>query len=164
EQFTPGHDRGSSHGQTRLFRVACMEHPALPVIARRSRELWEELQPYAGEPILETCGGIMIGLPGSPVISGTLAAARAHDLPAEPAGARQFALSRFPAFIRQFADGHGIWGHGAGDSYGIKVGAERDETFPAIDPDKLERTTSPRDHELVSSLVAGALPGLNPIP
>ncbi|GAB3406124.1 N-methyl-L-tryptophan oxidase [Flindersiella endophytica] len=277
EQFTPGHDQGSSHGRTRLFRVACMEHPTLPAIARRSRELWEELQPYAGGPILETCGGIMIGAPDSAVITGTLAAAQAHDLPVErltraqlterfpqhadladddigvwdpeagivhpetaitaatkaaqaagatiltgtrvtsidstgagavirtagrnltvkqavvtagawlgklvpglplapirtpmtwfaPASASaapQFALSRFPAFIRQFADGHGIWGHGAGKTYGVKVGAERDETFPPIDPDTIERTTSPRDHELVTRLVAKALPGLNPIP
>lgn len=81
ERFHPGHVQGSSHGQTRLFRVACLEHPNLVLMARRSRELWAELQEHSADPILETTGGVMIGPPDSDVITGTLAAAREHDLP-----------------------------------------------------------------------------------
>src|SRR5258708_27064035 len=35
-----GHHLGSSHGVTRLFRIACQEHPGLAPIALKSLELW----------------------------------------------------------------------------------------------------------------------------
>jgi len=39
DQFAPPHDRGATHGQTRLFRTFCLEHPALGSYARLSRRL-----------------------------------------------------------------------------------------------------------------------------
>ena len=35
DQHEPGHPWGGSHGRSRLFRVACLEHPGLTPIARR---------------------------------------------------------------------------------------------------------------------------------
>src|SRR6266851_3963852 len=40
ERHGIGHHLGSSHGVTRLFRIACQEHPGLPPIALKSLELW----------------------------------------------------------------------------------------------------------------------------
>lgn len=83
ERFTPGHAQGSSHGHTRLFRVACLEHPNLVTMARRSRDLWLDLEAITGRGIFEQTGALSIGPATSTVISGPLAAAEEHGLPIE---------------------------------------------------------------------------------
>ena len=97
ERFTPGHVLGSSHGHTRLFRVACLEHPTLVTMARRSRDLWIELEELTGRDIFEQTGAISIGPSESTVISGVLVAAAEHNLPVER-------VSR--ADIGRYARGH----------------------------------------------------------
>ena len=59
EQFLPGHDRGSTHGQTRLFRTLCLEHPGLVPLARRSLGLWRELeeQTSTSSSLMPACCG-----------------------------------------------------------------------------------------------------------
>src|SRR5690606_41293594 len=64
EQHEPGHDQGGSHGVTRLFRVACLEHPTLVPIARRARTLWRELEEASGQDLPHATGRLMIGEPG----------------------------------------------------------------------------------------------------
>ncbi len=80
ERFDPGHDQGSSHGATRLFRTACMEHPALVPLAQTSLALWRELEETSARRLLDLSGGLMIGAPDSRVVTGTLAAASAHGI------------------------------------------------------------------------------------
>ena len=41
DQFPPVHDRGSSHGKTRIIRQAYFEHPAYVPLLRRAYELWD---------------------------------------------------------------------------------------------------------------------------
>lgn len=48
ERHSIGHNLGSSHGLTRLFRVACQEHTGLPPIATKSLELWTGLGEQTG--------------------------------------------------------------------------------------------------------------------
>jgi FAD dependent oxidoreductase len=43
ERHGIGHHLGSSHGATRLFRIACQEHPGLAAVALKSLELWAGL-------------------------------------------------------------------------------------------------------------------------
>jgi sarcosine oxidase len=81
ERYAPGHVHGSSHGHSRLFRVACLEHPNLVTTARRSRDLWRELEQLTTHQILEQTGAISIGPESSNVISGVLRAAEEHNLP-----------------------------------------------------------------------------------
>lgn len=81
EQFRPGHVQGSTHGQTRLFRTLCMEHPGLVPLARRSLALWRELEEQSGTPIVRLCGALMIGHAGSRVVRGAREAAEAHGQP-----------------------------------------------------------------------------------
>jgi sarcosine oxidase len=95
ERFGAGHGQGSSHGETRLFRVACQEHPDLVPLARRAGELWRELEEASGEELLRITGGITIGPPDEETMTRTLAAARAHELPIEQLTASQV-RARFP--------------------------------------------------------------------
>ncbi|WP_168209105.1 N-methyl-L-tryptophan oxidase [Agromyces intestinalis] len=113
EQFEPGHPWGGSTGQTRLFRVACLEHPGLTPIARRARDLWRELEASARVPLFLETGGIMIGPPDSHLITGTLAAAAAHHLPVERLNAEGIAR-RSPANARIDAGDVGVWDPEAG--------------------------------------------------
>ena len=62
EQFEAGHVRGSSHGSTRVFRLAYPE-PNFIDMARRALPLWQELQDEAGVELLVTTGGIDYGDP-----------------------------------------------------------------------------------------------------
>lgn len=95
ERFGLGHGQGSSHGETRLFRVACHEHPDLVPLALRAGELWRELEAASGEELLRLTGGITIGPPDEEIMARALAVARAHDLPIEQLTARQV-RARFP--------------------------------------------------------------------
>ncbi|GAA3566670.1 N-methyl-L-tryptophan oxidase [Microlunatus spumicola] len=80
EQFRPGHNQGSTHGSTRLFRTLCLEHPGLVPVARRSLALWRELEEQTGLPIVRITGGLMIGRPGSEIINGVREAAEVHGV------------------------------------------------------------------------------------
>ena len=78
EQFQPGHVFGSTHGKTRLFRTLCLEHPGLVPMARRSLELWRELEAQTGETIVSLCGLLNMGTVDSSVVRGVRAAADVH--------------------------------------------------------------------------------------
>jgi sarcosine oxidase len=113
EQFEPGHAWGGSTGATRLFRVACLEHPGLTPVARRARELWRELEASSGEALFHETGGLMIGPPDSRIIEGTLRAAEAHDLPVERLTHDEIA-ARFPGHVRLNPGDVGVWDPEAG--------------------------------------------------
>ncbi len=88
---------GSSHGHSRLIRMAYYEHPDYVPLLRRSYELWNALQSEAQVELLTLTGGLYIGRPESRLVSGSLLAARKHDLAHQhlaPAELR----ARFPQF------------------------------------------------------------------
>jgi sarcosine oxidase len=97
EQFAPAHDRGSSHGATRIIRLGYFEHPSYVPLLRRAYALWRETEAASGQPLLHITGIVEIGPAEGTVVPGTLAAARAHALPHEVLDARA-AMQRFPAF------------------------------------------------------------------
>src|SRR5213083_3799545 len=72
DRFTPPHDRGSSHGQTRIIREAYFEHPVYVPMVQRAFELWRELERISGTPLLSPTGGLMIGAPDSVLVEGAL--------------------------------------------------------------------------------------------
>src|SRR5919205_2816002 len=55
EQFTVGHPHGSSHGRSRIFRLAYAE-PEYVRLAQESLPLWRRLESDSGETILELNG------------------------------------------------------------------------------------------------------------
>ncbi|AMN41054.1 N-methyl-L-tryptophan oxidase [Rhodoplanes sp. Z2-YC6860] len=97
ERFALGHDRGSSHGETRMIRLGYFEHPSYVPLLRRTYALWRELEAEAGHKLLHITGIAEMGLPDSDVVAGTLAASQLHDLPHEVLSAKH-AMARFPAF------------------------------------------------------------------
>lgn len=96
ERYEPGHPLGSSHGGSRMFRTACLEHPGLVPLAQRSGELWDELERVSGQRLVERTGGLLIGHPDGHVVSGTLAAASTVGLPVDVLSADQV-REEFPA-------------------------------------------------------------------
>jgi len=97
EQFEPGHNRGSSHGDSRIIRESYFEHPLYVPLVRRAHELWRELEHDSGSSLMTITGGIMIGPPDGVIVPGTLRSAEEHGLPHEvltPTEVRE----RFPAF------------------------------------------------------------------
>ena len=57
ERFEQGHVRGSSHGPSRIFRLAYPD-PFYVALAQRALPLWRELEDEAGTPLLATTGGV----------------------------------------------------------------------------------------------------------
>jgi len=55
EQFGPGHKRGSSHGRSRIFRLAYGEEEYVR-LAQEALGLWRELEAETGETLLELNG------------------------------------------------------------------------------------------------------------
>lgn len=97
EQFSPGHQFGSSHGDSRIIRETYFEHPLYVPLVQRAHELWRELEAASGKSLMTITGGLMIGPPDGSVVSGTLRSAREHRLPHEiltPSRVHE----RFPAF------------------------------------------------------------------
>ena len=276
ERQAIGHPFGSSHGSTRLFRVACMEHPGLTPIAQKSLELWTELGDQTGDTYVRQTGSLNVGMSSSRPVEGSLRAAteagakvaelshhelrnrypqyglaesdvavwdpaagicyaeptvRAHVAEAERLGARifphtmvtgiqfgtdglivrtptvdftagqvvvcagawlgklvpdlpltprrtpmfwfepkdpesvAFRLERFPAFIWEFADGRGLWGHGSGDDFLVKVGLDGAVQATAFDPDNLDRYIHPQDDfGALAEAISHAFPELDPQP
>ena len=80
EQFQPGHVQGSSHGRSRVIRLAYFEHPDYVPLLRRAYQLWRKLESDSGRRLLQMTGGLMIGAPDSEVVSGSLRSAREHGL------------------------------------------------------------------------------------
>lgn len=97
DRFSPGHDRGSSHGSTRIIRLGYFEHPSYVPLVRRAYALWRELERASGRPLLTVTGIAEIGRPDSQLVVGTLAAARMHNLPHEVWDAAAL-MQRYPAF------------------------------------------------------------------
>jgi sarcosine oxidase len=71
EQFRVGHDRGSSHGRSRIFRLAYAEDHYVR-LAQEALGLWRELEAESGTTILE--------LPGLVEVVRTLEESTAHTL------------------------------------------------------------------------------------
>ena len=52
ERYSIPNSMGSSHGLTRIIRLAYFEHPTYVPLLRRAYELWRELQNECGEQLL----------------------------------------------------------------------------------------------------------------
>ncbi len=97
DRFPAGHDRGSSHGHSRIIRLAYFEHHDYVPLLRRAYSLWDELGQMQGERLLLNTGLLEVGAPNGPTIQGILAAARTHQLQVDELSAEE-CRRRFPAF------------------------------------------------------------------
>jgi sarcosine oxidase len=61
DRFAPPHDRGSSHGESRITRQAIGEGEEYVPFALRSHEIWRELEADTGRSLFSPIGGLIIG-------------------------------------------------------------------------------------------------------
>lgn len=97
EQFGIPHELGSSHGITRIIRLAYAEDPRYVPLLRRSYELWRELEQRSGERMLIITGGVDAGRRDSETVRGSLESCALHELPHELLDAREL-HERFPGY------------------------------------------------------------------
>jgi sarcosine oxidase len=97
EKFTPAHDRGSSHGGSRIIRQSYFEDPAYVPLLLRAYELWDELQQATGREVHRLTGGVFVGPPDCLTVAGSRRAALEWSLPHEMLDATEL-RRRFPAF------------------------------------------------------------------
>ena len=104
DQFSPPHALGSSHGDTRITRLAIGEGEQYTPLALRSHQLWRELERETGTELLTTCGGLIISSSAKTSRShvenffdNTLAAARKFAIAHEVLDAAEI-RRRFPRF------------------------------------------------------------------
>ena len=97
DQYDPPHPYGSTHGETRMTRLAVGEGPEYVPLVRRSHELWREIEAETGTQLLTQPGGLILSRPGSWFFEGTRELARRFEIEHEelsPAELRE----RFPMF------------------------------------------------------------------
>jgi sarcosine oxidase len=97
ERFRPGHERGSSHGETRIIRLGYFEHPSYVPLVRDAYAAWREIERATGRQLLHVTGIAEIGPPGGVLVAGTLASSQQHGLRHEILAAPEL-MQRFPAF------------------------------------------------------------------
>lgn len=95
DRFGIAHDKGSSHGETRMIRKAYFEHPNYVPLLHRSYDEWRRLESISGKQLMHLCGLMSAGEEGSAAISGIRQAAREHNLPIEELDLNE-ARTRFP--------------------------------------------------------------------
>jgi sarcosine oxidase len=104
DRFAPPHDRGSSHGESRITRQAIGEGEEYVPFALRSHEIWRELEAETGRSLLSPIGGLIIGRRTDAGIHGqadfigrTIAAAQRFGIEHDVLSADD-AQKRFPPF------------------------------------------------------------------
>lgn len=100
EQYAIDHQRGSSHGASRIIRYA-YDHPIYVALARLAFPEWRELEAQAAEQLMFPAGGLDFGPRGEPELERTISALTREGVPFELLSAAQ-ANVRFPQF--RFSD------------------------------------------------------------
>src|SRR3954470_9917317 len=82
DAFDIPNTRGSSHGFSRMIRMAYYEHPDYVPLLRRAYQLWDELERESGGAragkLLHRTGGLYIGPGDGSLVVGSLESARRH--------------------------------------------------------------------------------------
>ncbi len=95
DRFAPGHDRGSSHGETRVIRMAYQEAPDYVPLLARAHELWADLGRAYGRPLQFGTGLVEIGPERGRLLAHIQESARRHGIAVEKLAAAE-AMRRYP--------------------------------------------------------------------
>jgi len=121
DRFSPPHDQGSSHGETRITRIGVGEGAPYPPLARRSHEIWRELEAETGDQLLLQCGALILGPRGGRMhgkadfVGQTIEIARRFDVGHEVLDAAEIS-DRYPQ-LSLVGDEAGYFEPGAGLVY-----------------------------------------------
>lgn len=104
DRYTPPHAYGSSHGETRVTRLAIGEGDQYVQLAKRSHLIWREVEEATGYFLLHQVGGLIFGTPNSiethganDFLADTIAAAKAHNIDHKTLNAVDL-KTRYPQF------------------------------------------------------------------
>lgn len=104
DQYEPPHRLGSSHGDTRITRLAVGEGSDYAPLVKRSHEIWQEIEAKTGRKLLSECGGLIMAIDDSQgqhgvkdFVGQTTAIAVANKIAHEVLSNKQI-HARFPAF------------------------------------------------------------------
>jgi sarcosine oxidase len=107
ERFELGHAMGSSHGATRIIRLAYFEGSQYVPIVRRAHELWRETGEEAGMDLLHVTGSLDLAPEGAGFVERSRQSCLDHGLEHAVLDHAEIAR-RFPAF--HLPKGHvGLW-------------------------------------------------------
>jgi sarcosine oxidase len=120
DRFTPPHNQGSSHGETRITRQAIGEGREFVPLVLRSNEIWEELEAATGRNLMTRNSGLVLAASGlvgshhgsSSFLQDTIDAARAYDIPHQLLSSDD--VRRLYPQFRLTADEQGYFEPGAG--------------------------------------------------
>ena len=113
DRHDPPHAFGSTHGDTRITRLAIGEGAHYTPFAQRSHQIWREIERETGETLLTQNGGLIISSPNKRAVThvegffpNTVAAAEKFGIAHERLDSAQI-RARFP----EFAVGEGEYGY-----------------------------------------------------
>jgi sarcosine oxidase len=121
DRWAPPHDRGSTHGESRITRQAVAEGDEYVPFVRRSHEIWRELEAETDQSLLAQTGGLFLGRETGTTarhhgqadfVRRTIAVAERHGIAHEVLNAAEI-RTRFPQF-RLVGDEVGYYEPGAG--------------------------------------------------
>lgn len=95
DTYSPGHDRGASAGESRIFRTAYKEGARYVPLLQRAGKGWRELEEHTGAELLTMCGGLTIGPVEHPDVAAVRRCAEDYDLELEVLDTHS-ARRRFP--------------------------------------------------------------------
>ena len=178
ERFGAGHGRGSSHGATRIFRLAYRD-PTYVELAARALPLWRELEDHSGVTLLEQVGQLDHGPPGA--VAEVADALRSAGRPVEEldpvAATERWPGMRFDRAVAFSPDGGRCWADrtvAAAHRLAVEAGVELHLDTPAeriemVGGDALVHTAGRSWRAPVVVVAAGAwvarlLEGVVPLP
>ncbi|HRK19972.1 MAG TPA: N-methyl-L-tryptophan oxidase [Hyphomicrobiaceae bacterium] len=97
ERFDLGHVMGSSHGHTRIIRIAYYEGSEYVPIVKRAHELWREVGTEADMQLLHVTGALDLAPIGQGFVESSLQSCLDHGLEHEVLDAKEI-MRRYPAF------------------------------------------------------------------
>ncbi len=97
ERYDVPHGYGSSHGITRIIRLAYYENPAYVPLLRRAYDLWRDLEDDHDRQVLYQTGSIDAGLAGSDLVEGSRRSCEDHDLEYESLSSAEL-TERYPGY------------------------------------------------------------------
>ena len=112
DRYTPPHEQGSSHGQSRIIRQAYHENPVYVPFVKAAYALWDAIERETGEKLLIETGGLLLGAKDSTVVTGARVSADKHAIEYDYLDAKEV-RRRFPAF-RPAGDTVAVWEKKAG--------------------------------------------------
>jgi sarcosine oxidase len=97
ERYDVPHGYGSSHGVTRIIRLAYYEHPEYVPLLRRAYELWRELETAHDQRLLYRTGSVDAGPAGDPLVEGSKRSCESHDIEYERLTSAEL-TERYPGY------------------------------------------------------------------